>query len=55
MGDLFEPVLALKQKLPKLAGIEEAQPHAIASGIDIATQPKIHRRKSGRQRVSRLP
>ena len=26
MGDLFEPVLTLKQKLPKLAGIAEAAP-----------------------------
>ena len=26
MGDLFEPVLTLKQKLPKLAGIAEAEP-----------------------------
>jgi bifunctional non-homologous end joining protein LigD len=38
MGDLFEPVLTLKQKLPKLSGVEEAQPQAIASGIDLAAQ-----------------
>jgi bifunctional non-homologous end joining protein LigD len=55
MGDLFEPVLALKQKLPKLAGIEEAQPHAIASGIDIATQaenPSPKKRKTRRKRAT---
>ena len=38
IGDLFEPVLTLKQKLPKLPGIEQAQPQAIAAGIDLAAQ-----------------
>lgn len=38
MGDVFEPVLTLKQKLPKLPGIEQAQPEAITSGLDIAAQ-----------------
>ncbi len=38
MGDLFEPVLTLKQKLPKLPGTEESQPEAISTGIDIAAQ-----------------
>ncbi len=53
MGDLFEPVLTLKQKLPKLPGIEEAQPHAIAAGIDIAAQaetPSPKKRKTRRKR-----
>jgi len=36
MGDLFEPVLTLKQKLPKLAGVTELQPHEV--GLDIAAQ-----------------
>jgi bifunctional non-homologous end joining protein LigD len=43
MGDLFAPVLSLKQKLPKLAGVEEK------SGIDIAAQaesPSSRRAKS---------
>jgi bifunctional non-homologous end joining protein LigD len=35
MGDLFEPVLTLKQKLPNLAGLTEAKPE---SGITIAAQ-----------------
>jgi bifunctional non-homologous end joining protein LigD len=35
MGDLFEPVLTLKQKLPKLTGIAEASPRA---GLDLAAQ-----------------
>jgi len=38
MGDLFEQVPTLKQKLPKLPGIEEAQPTAIESGLEIAAQ-----------------
>ncbi len=37
MGDLFEPVLKLKQKLPKLAGIGETVP-AAEGGIEIAAQ-----------------
>jgi bifunctional non-homologous end joining protein LigD len=45
MGDLFEPVLTLKQKLPKLPGIEEAQPAAIESGLEIAGQADSPRRK----------
>ena len=36
MGDLFEPVLTLKQKLPKLAGIAEAAPRR--EGLDLAAQ-----------------
>jgi len=35
MGDLFAPVLKLKQKLPKLAGIGEGQEHAIATRLEI--------------------
>jgi bifunctional non-homologous end joining protein LigD len=37
MGDLFESVLKLKQKLPKLAGIAEAAP-VTEKGLDIAAQ-----------------
>jgi bifunctional non-homologous end joining protein LigD len=47
MGDLFAPVLTLKQKLPKLAGVEEK------SGIDIAAQaeepaPRRTKKKTAR-------
>src|SRR6266571_7936560 len=35
MGDLFAPLLKLKQKLPKMAGIGEGQPEAIAAGLDM--------------------
>jgi bifunctional non-homologous end joining protein LigD len=38
MGDLFAPVLELKQKLPKLGGIAEGQAEAIATGLEMAAQ-----------------
>ena len=38
LGDLFEPVLKLKQKLPKLPGIEKAAAEVIATGLEIAAQ-----------------
>jgi bifunctional non-homologous end joining protein LigD len=38
MGDLFEPIFTVKQKLPKLPGIEEVQPETIESGLEIAAQ-----------------
>jgi len=38
MGDLFEPVLKLKQKLPKLAGIAEIEPGAVDTGVELAAQ-----------------
>jgi bifunctional non-homologous end joining protein LigD len=38
MGDLFEPVVKLKQKLPKLAGIAEIEPVAAETGIELAAQ-----------------
>jgi bifunctional non-homologous end joining protein LigD len=36
MGDLFEPVYSLKQKLPKLSGITEIS--VAEKGLDIAAQ-----------------
>ena len=38
MGDLFEPVHSLKQKLPKLSGIAEIHPEVAEKGLDIAAQ-----------------
>ncbi len=38
MGDLFAPLLSLQQKLPKLAGIAEAKPEAVTSGLQMAAQ-----------------
>ncbi len=37
IGDLFAPVLTLKQKLPKLAGIKEMEPEP-AEGLELAAQ-----------------
>jgi len=54
MGDLFEPVLTLKQKLPRLPGIEEAQPEAIATGIDLVAQAEevpIRKRRAAPKRT----
>lgn len=41
MGDLFEPVLTLKQKLPNLAGLKKVEPE---HGIDLAAQAEGPRR-----------
>ena len=38
MGDLFAPLLTLKQKLPKLAGISSEKAGAIGTGMQIAAQ-----------------
>ena len=54
MGDLFEPVITLKQKLPKLAGIGKAQPEAISAVINIAAQPDKIEAK-GRKPSSKPP
>ena len=47
VGDLFAPVLELKQKLPKLPGIGEAKPETIATGLDMAAEasPTTNRKK----------
>ena len=38
MGDLFEPVLTLKQKLPDFSGIKAAEPEAVEAGLELAAQ-----------------
>ncbi len=48
MGDLFAPVISLKQKLPKLAGVEQP-----ATGIDIAAQAESSRRDAKREKPAR--
>ncbi len=55
MGELFEPVLTLKQKLPKLPGIEEAQPEVIATGIDLAAQAEEAPTRKRRTTSKRSP
>jgi bifunctional non-homologous end joining protein LigD len=43
MGDLFEPVVTLKQKLPKLAGIAENAPQ-VEEGLELAAQAEDSKR-----------
>lgn len=38
MGDLFSPLLTLKQKLPKLPGIQQGEAQAVKAGLEIAAQ-----------------
>jgi hypothetical protein len=38
IGDLFEPTLKLKQKLPQLSGIEEDRAGASEAGLEISAQ-----------------
>ena len=47
-GDLFAPLLALKQKLPKLAGLEAAA-SAVGSGLDLAAQAETPARGATRK------
>ncbi|HXR18173.1 MAG TPA: non-homologous end-joining DNA ligase [Terriglobales bacterium] len=47
VGDLFEPVLTLKQKLPKLAGIAEAA--ASEEGLELAAQAEDSRPKKAKK------
>ncbi len=44
MGDLFEPVQTLKQKLPKLSGIEESPTQVIANESDSSASDKKRKR-----------
>jgi len=49
MGDLFAPLLRLKQKLPKLAGLGTGEAEAVATGLEMAAQA---RPKSARKAAS---
>jgi hypothetical protein len=44
-GDLFEPLLKLKQKLPSLPGLGKGAPDAIEAGLELAAQAEPRRRK----------
>jgi bifunctional non-homologous end joining protein LigD len=52
MGDLFEAVLTLKQKLPKLTGIAEATPEA---GLELAAQADSGMRKAKKRAKAARP
>jgi hypothetical protein len=49
MGDLFEPVHSLKQKLPKLSGIAEIHPEVTEKGLDIAAQADEKKTRKSKQ------
>jgi bifunctional non-homologous end joining protein LigD len=49
MGDLFAPLLTLKQKLPKLAGLGTGEAEAVATGLEMAAQART---KSARKAAS---
>ena len=53
MGDLYEPVLGLQQRLPKLEGLEDAQPEAAEAGLEIAARADGAKRKPPAQRKSK--
>ncbi len=52
MGDLFEPVLKLKQKLPKLPGLQDAKPEA---GIELAAQAEEPAARPKKSSASQKP
>jgi len=53
MGDLNEPLLTLKQKLPKLAGIAEIEPPAAKAGLELAAQAEDTRTKKTKKSAKR--
>jgi hypothetical protein len=54
MGDLFQPVLTLKQKLPKLAGIAETAP-TMEAGLELAAQADSSGTKKAKKSAKRFP
>jgi bifunctional non-homologous end joining protein LigD len=55
IGDLFAPVLELKQKLPKLAGIQEAKAKAIKGGLELAAHAEKPLRKQSKSKPKAKP
>lgn len=54
IGDLFAPVLTLKQKLPRLPGLEEVQAESIETGLELAAQAansRASRKSKSRRKV----
>jgi bifunctional non-homologous end joining protein LigD len=51
LGDLFTPLLQLKQKLPKLAGLDGGKAEAVAAGLEMAAQaesPRVSKQIAGK-------
>jgi bifunctional non-homologous end joining protein LigD len=53
MGDLFESLVTLKQKLPKLVGIAEIEPVAAEAGLEIAAQAENPKKAKTRTKPAR--
>jgi bifunctional non-homologous end joining protein LigD len=53
MGDLFKPVLTLKQRLPKLAGVAETAPQVAGEGLELAAQAENPTKAKKRRSVSK--
>lgn len=53
IGDLFAPLLTLKQKLPKISGLGKGEAQAIASGLEMAAQAEAKRPRSRKVSSSR--
>ena len=54
MGDLFEPVFALKQKLPKLPGLEQPGLQEVEAGLKSAAQPNGLQRKRAKSQTAAI-
>ena len=52
MGDLFAPLLNLKQKLPKLPGIAEGKAEPVAGGLQIAAQAQSRGRSGAAKKTT---
>jgi bifunctional non-homologous end joining protein LigD len=55
MGDLFEPVLKLKQKLPQVAGVAKGTAEAVTGGLELAAQAEPARSRKGAKPASVRP
>lgn len=55
LGDLFAPVLAMKQHLPKLPGLDGGKAEAIKTGLETAAQSEGNSRNSKRTGASSHP
>ena len=52
MGDLFAPLLSLKQKLPRLHGIAEGKAEAVSIGLQMAAQAQSNGRSGAAKKTT---
>jgi len=55
LGDLFAPVLTLKQKLPKLPGIQQAEPETLEEGIAAQADSEPAQKRTRPARAPKSP